>query len=149
MMPKISSIDGTRSICCSQPLSTSRPERMQPLRQVLQPPGLQKLQDEGAQHHTPHAADATEHDHHQDHHRDRKAEHLGCRGLQLGDVEHAGHAPERRTDGERQQLELGAVDAHRAGGDLVLTDRHPGAADSGSRNRMLMKISIATMAIAT
>ena len=39
--------------------------------------------------------------------RDREAEHLRRRGLQLGDVEHAGHAGERRADGEGQQLECG------------------------------------------
>ena len=104
-------------------------QRIQPAGQILQPPRLQQLQDERAQHHAPHTADAAEHDHHQDHHRDREAEHFRCRGLQLRDIEHAGHAGERGADGEGQQLEFRAVHAHRGGGDLVLADRHPGAAD--------------------
>ena len=39
-------------------------------------------------------------------------------------------AAEGRAHGERQQLDVARVDAHRLGGDLVLADRHPGAADA-------------------
>ena len=39
-------------------------------------------------------------------------------------------AAERRAHRERQQLDVARVDAHRLGGDLVLADRHPGAADA-------------------
>ena len=35
---------------------------------------------------------------------------------------------DRRADGEREQLVVDVVDAHRAGGKLVLAQRQPGAA---------------------
>ena len=44
-------------------------------------------------------------------------------------VDGPGRAGEERADREGEQLEADRVDAHRGGGDLVLADRHPGAAD--------------------
>ena len=105
-------------------------EGVDPAGHVLQKPGLQQLQDDGAEHDAPDAAHAAEHDHHQDHHRDREAEHLRCRGLQLGDIEHAGDAGEGGADGERQQFRARAIHAHRRRRHLILPDRHPGAADA-------------------
>ena len=104
-------------------------QRMQPAGQILQKPGLQHLQDQRAEHDAPDAADPAEHDHHQDHDRDRETEHLRRCGLQFGDEQRAGRAGESGAGGKGQQFHLGAVDAHRRGGELVLADRHPGAAD--------------------
>ena len=42
----------------------------------------------------------------------------------------AGDAAEGRAHREREQLQVAGVDAHRLGRDLVLADRHPGAADA-------------------
>jgi hypothetical protein len=40
------------------------------------------------------------------------------------------HAAEGGAHGEGQQLHVAGVDAHGLGGDLVLADGHPGAADA-------------------
>ena len=65
-----------------QPLDVHEPsERMQPLRQILEKPGLQDLQQERADHHTPDAADPAKYNHDQHHDRDREHEHLGGRRL--------------------------------------------------------------------
>ena len=105
-------------------------QRMQPSGQILQKPGLQHLQDQRAEDDAPDAADPAEHDHHQDHHRDREAEHFRGRGLQFGDEERAGRAGKGGARRKRQELHLGTVDAHRGSSELVLANRHPGAADA-------------------
>ena len=43
-------------------------ELVQPIGRVGQEPGLHRLQQDGADHHTPHTAQPAEHHHHQDHH---------------------------------------------------------------------------------
>ena len=45
---------------------------------------------------------------------------------------HARDAAEGGAHAEREQLQVAGVDAHRLGGDLVLADRHPGAADAAA-----------------
>src|SRR5690606_31040053 len=96
--------------------------------------GAQELgqdgQDDGAQDHAgnmPHAAQ-----HHHAQHRDRlgQAEALGADEALHGGEQRAGHAAERGAHGERQQLDVARVDAHGLGGDLILADRLPGAADA-------------------
>ncbi len=105
-------------------------ERMRPFRQILQEPGLQKLQKQRAEHDARNAAHAAEHDHDQHHDRHREHEHFRRRRLQFCDVEGAGRSSEAGADGEGQQFELHPVDAHGARCDLVFTDRHPGTADA-------------------
>ncbi len=121
----LNEIDALQRIASQHP-----PQRVQPLRQVGQEPALQQREQDGAEHHAPHAAHAAEHHHDQDHHRDREAEHLRRRGLQLGHVEHAHHPGERRANGEGEQLVARGIDAHRARRDLVLADRRPGPSDA-------------------
>ncbi len=79
-------------------------KRVKPLRQILENPGLQDLQQHRADDDAPDAADAAEHDHDEDHDRHRKHEHVRRRGLQFGDVERAGGAGEGGAGGEGQQL---------------------------------------------
>jgi hypothetical protein len=95
-------------------------ERMQPLRQIFEKPGLQDLKDERADHDAPDAADPAEDDHHQHHDRDWKHEHLRGRGLQFGDIEGAGSASKGGADRKDEEFETDAVDAHRGGRDLGL-----------------------------
>ena len=102
-----------------------------------------------AEHHALDAADAAEHDHHKDHHRDREAEHFRCRGLQFGDIEHAGHAGEGGADGEREQFELvrlTPIAAAAISSSRIAIQARP---MRESRNRMETKTSSATMAMAT
>ena len=130
MMPKKSWVHCTRSIRCRACRCRWRAEVVQPAVDLGQEPGLGELQQDGAEDHAPDAAHAAEDDHDQEHGGDGEVEHLGRGGLQLGDEEHARHAGEGGADGEGQQLEAGGVDAHGAGGGLVLADGHPGAADA-------------------
>ena len=124
-------LDGAHQVDMGEPVAADRAAGgVDPAGEVLEPPGLQQLQQHRAGDHAPDAADAAEHHHDEDHHRDREAEHVRRRGLQLGDIEHPGHPGEAGADGEGEQLVAGAVDAHRAGGDLVLADRHPRPSDA-------------------
>jgi len=107
------------------------PERLDPGRELRQEPRLQQAEDRGAQRDTPHAAEAAEDHHHQDHDRHVQVEHVRRRGLQAGDVEGSRHAGEARADGKGEQLEAHEVHAHRARRDLIALDREPCAPDPG------------------
>ncbi len=121
-------LDGLDEIDALQPGAAQRAaQHVAPAREVLEEPGLQQLEDDGGQDHAIDAAHAAQHDHDQEHDRNREHEHVRGRRLQLGDIEGAGHAAEGGADREGQQLQMGPVDAHGAGGDLILADRHPGA----------------------
>ena len=102
MMPKMSSIDCTRSTLCSQPMPVNWPSMwIQPVKSCRNQ-DCSSCRMIAAEHHAIDAAHAAQHDHHQEHHRDREHEHLRRRGLQLGDVEGAGHAAEARADARRR-----------------------------------------------
>ena len=98
------------------------------LDRVAQDLGDERQQD-GAEDHAVDVAHAAQHDHRQ--HHDRLDQHEALRADEaLGRREDtAGNAAERSAHGERQQLHVPRVDAHRPGGDLVLADRLPGPAD--------------------
>jgi hypothetical protein len=75
----------------------------------------------------PHAA---EHDHGQDHDRLDQREALRRNEALHRREDAAGNAAEAGAHGEGQQLDVARVDADRLGGDLVLADGLPGAADA-------------------
>ena len=75
-------------------------------------------------------ANAAQHHHGDDHDRLHQAERLG-RHEALERTKHGPcHAAERCTHGEGQQLHVAGVDAHGLGGDFVLANGHPGAANT-------------------
>ena len=83
---------------------------------------------EGAEDDAGHVARSAEHDGGQDQDRQQELEVVRRDGDLLGGEDHAGHAADRRPDGERPQLELEGGHAHQLGRILVLADRLPGPA---------------------
>ena len=90
----------------------------------------QRRQQHRAQHHARDVADAAQHHHGHDHHALLQREALGRDEALEGGEHHARHTAEGGAHAEGQQLEVAGVDAHGLGGDLVLADGHPGAADA-------------------
>jgi len=71
-------------------------------------------------------AGETAEDHHaEDLDRDREGEILGADTAELGGIEDTSEAGKARAQCIRQQLDDGGIDAHRRGGNLVLSHGHP------------------------
>ena len=56
---------------------------------------------------------------------------LGWTYWKAAGIERAGEPGERGAEGERPQLGADQIDAHAGGGELILADRLPGAAEPG------------------
>ena len=90
----------------------------------------QQRQQQAAEDDAGDVAHAAEHHHAQHHDGFEQAEALGRDEFLEAGEQPAGDAAEGGAHGEGQQLDVAGVDAAGLGGDLVLADGHPGAADA-------------------
>ena len=89
----------------------------------------QERQEHRAEHGPGRRAEAAEDDDGERLDRKDEREHVDIDEAKLQRHQRAGDADEERRDHERHQLVAHKVDAHDARGDVVVADRHPGAAD--------------------
>src|SRR6202163_4819735 len=100
---------------------------LQRLHRIAQHLGQQRQQYR-AENDARNIAHAAQHHHRQHDDGFEQAEAFRAHELLRRRKDRAGDAAERRTHGERQQLYVAGIDAHRLGGNLVFADRFPRAA---------------------